>query len=69
VQRGGSPVAEDRILATRFGTAAVDVAWRSGWGVMVALQGGEVVEVPLEQAAKIRQVPEELCRVAELFFD
>jgi phosphofructokinase-like protein len=69
VQRGGSPVAEDRILATRFGTAAVDVARRGGWGVMVALQGGEIVEVPLERAAKIRQVPEELYRVAEVFFD
>jgi 6-phosphofructokinase 1 len=69
VQRGGSPVAEDRILATRFGIAAVDAARRGGWGVMVALHGGEVVEVPLEHAAKIRQVPEALYRVAEVFFD
>ena len=68
VQRGGSPVAEDRILATRFGTAAIDVAGRGGWGVMVALQGGGIVEVPLEAAAKIRQVPEDLYRVAEVFF-
>ena len=69
VQRGGSPVAEDWILATRFGATAVDVARRGSWGVMVALHGGAIIEVPLEQAAKIRQVPEELYPVAEVFFD
>jgi phosphofructokinase-like protein len=69
VQRGGSPVAQDRILATRFGTAAVDLAQRGEWGVMVALQGGAIVEVPLAEAAKTRPVPEELYRVAAVFFD
>jgi 6-phosphofructokinase 1 len=69
VQRGGSPVAEDRILATRFGTAAIDLAQRGAWGVMVALRGAEIVEVPLAEAAKVRPVPEELYRVAEVFFD
>jgi 6-phosphofructokinase 1 len=69
VQRGGSPVAEDRILATRFGTAAIDLAQRGVWGVMVALRGAEIVEVQLADAAKVRPVPEELYQVAEVFFD
>ncbi len=69
VQRGGSPVAEDRILATRFGIGAVDLAAEGRWGRMVAVRGSEVVDVDLSEAAKIRPVPEELFRVAEVFFD
>ena len=68
VQRGGSPVAGDRVLATRFGTAAVDLAAREGWGRMVAARGPEIVDIPLADAAKVRPVPEELYRVAEVFF-
>jgi 6-phosphofructokinase 1 len=68
VQRGGSPVAADRILASRFGHAAVELAARGAWGSMVALRGGQIVDVPLTDAAKVRPVPEELCRVAEVFF-
>ncbi|HEX6332208.1 MAG TPA: ATP-dependent 6-phosphofructokinase [Actinomycetota bacterium] len=68
VQRGGSPVAADRVLATRFGSAAVDLAARDGWGRMVAAQGVDVVDIPLSAAAKVRPVPEELYRVAEIFF-
>jgi 6-phosphofructokinase 1 len=68
VQRGGSPIAADRILATRFGAAAVDLVDAGAWGRMVALQGNEVVDVALADAAKVRPVPEELYRVAEIFF-
>jgi len=68
VQRGGSPVAADRILATRFGAAAVDLAARDGWGRMVGASGGDIVDVALADAAKVRPVPEELCRVAEVFY-
>jgi 6-phosphofructokinase 1 len=68
VQRGGSPVAADRILATRFGTAAVDLVARGGWGRMVAVRGGDLVDVALADAAKVRSVPEELLRVAEVFY-
>jgi 6-phosphofructokinase 1 len=68
VQRGGSPVAADRILATRFGIAAVDLAARGGWGRMVAARGAEIVDIPLAEAAKVRPVPEELLHVAEVFF-
>jgi ATP-dependent phosphofructokinase / diphosphate-dependent phosphofructokinase len=68
VQRGGSPNAADRILATRFGSAAVDLVAREAWGRMVALQGTEIVDVSLADAANVRPVPEELYRVAEIFF-
>jgi 6-phosphofructokinase 1 len=68
VQRGGTPTAADRILATRFGSAAVDLAVRGAWGRMVALEGSEIVDVALADAAKVRPVPEELYRVAEIFF-
>jgi ATP-dependent phosphofructokinase / diphosphate-dependent phosphofructokinase len=69
VQRGGTPNAEDRILATRFGAAAVELAERGGWGRMVAVQGNEITDVPLAEAAKVRPVPEELYRIAEVFFE
>jgi 6-phosphofructokinase 1 len=69
VQRGGSPVAEDRILATRFGQAAVDLAVAGRWGRMVAARGPEIVDVPLAGVTSLRPVPEELVRVAEVFFD
>jgi 6-phosphofructokinase 1 len=69
VQRGGTPNAEDRILATRFGAAAVELAQTGGWGRMVAIRGNEVTDVPLADAAKVRPVPEELYRVAEVFFE
>jgi ATP-dependent phosphofructokinase / diphosphate-dependent phosphofructokinase len=69
VQRGGSPVAADRIVATRFGAAATDLIARGGFGQMVALQGDRIGEVPLAEAAKVRPVPEELVAVAELFFE
>ncbi|MGH2636841.1 MAG: 6-phosphofructokinase, partial [Actinomycetota bacterium] len=68
VQRGGSPIAADRILATRFGAAAVDLAVRGGWGRMVAARGGDIVDVALADAAKVCPVPEELLRVAEVFY-
>ena len=69
VQRGGTPVAEDRIVATRLGRAAVDLAVAGGFGQMVALRGGEIGNVPLADAAKVRPVPEELYAVAEVFFE
>ena len=69
VQRGGSPVASDRVLATRYGQAAIDLAAAGRWGRMVATRGGDLTDVPLSEAAKTRSVPEELYRVAEVFFD
>jgi 6-phosphofructokinase 1 len=69
VQRGGSPVAQDRVLASRLGHAAADLAAAGRWGRMVATQGGDLTDVPLAEATKTRAVPEELYRVAEVFFD
>jgi 6-phosphofructokinase 1 len=50
IQRGGSPIAYDRILASRFGKAAADLAARGEFGQMVALRGDEIVAVPIRDA-------------------
>jgi 6-phosphofructokinase 1 len=50
LQRGGSPVPADRILATHFGCAAADLATQGCFGQMVALRHGEVISVPIAQA-------------------
>jgi phosphofructokinase-like protein len=69
VQRGGSPVAFDRLLGTRFGIAAVDLAAAGGWGRMVSRRGQDVVDVPLAEATGPRKVvPAELYREAAIFF-
>ncbi len=70
VQRGGTPTAFDRILATRFGIAAIDAAHAGASGQMVALQAGNIVLVPLEEAVgKSKTVDPELYHgVAEVFF-
>jgi phosphofructokinase-like protein len=68
VQRGGTPCADDRVLAARLGIAAVEMVARGTWGRMVAVRGSDVTDVPLAEAVKVRPVPEELYRVAETFF-
>jgi 6-phosphofructokinase 1 len=69
VQRGGSPVAFDRVLGTRFGLAAIDLATAGGWGRMVSRRGQDVVDVSLEAANGPRSVvPVDLYREAEVFF-
>jgi 6-phosphofructokinase 1 len=69
VQRGGSPVAFDRVLATRFGLAAVELASAGGWGRMISRQGQDVVDVDLREALGSRRVvPLERYRDAEVFF-
>jgi phosphofructokinase-like protein len=50
VQRGGTPTAYDRVLATRFGVAAVEAVHDGAFGTMVALRCGEIVRVPLSEA-------------------
>jgi phosphofructokinase-like protein len=52
VQRGGAPTAFDRVLATRFGIAAVDELVNGRTGVMVALRGTSIVAVPLKEVAQ-----------------
>lgn len=50
LQRGGSPVPYDRLLATRFGVAAVDLVLEDGWGRMVRLDCNRITSVPLAEA-------------------
>jgi 6-phosphofructokinase 1 len=50
IQRGGSPTAYDRVLATRFGAAAVQLVKDGEFGRMVGLEGNRVISVPLEAA-------------------
>ncbi|MET0801447.1 MAG: ATP-dependent 6-phosphofructokinase [Actinomycetota bacterium] len=70
VQRGGSPVAYDRVLATRLGIAAVEKASRGGWGTMVGMAGQEIVTTPIAEVAKApRLVPEALWRLPQVLCD
>lgn len=70
LQRGGTATAFDRLLATRLGVKAVELALKGESGVMVGLQGDEVVPVPLEEVAanSPRLVPDELIELAEIFY-
>ncbi|MDQ6873541.1 MAG: 6-phosphofructokinase [Actinomycetota bacterium] len=69
VQRGGTPTAFDRVLATRFGLHAVDAAHDGAWGTMVALRGTDIVRVRLEEATReLKLVPIERYAEAEVFF-
>jgi ATP-dependent phosphofructokinase / diphosphate-dependent phosphofructokinase len=69
VQRGGTPTAYDRVLATRFGVAAMDAAAAGRFGQMVALQGAQIVEVGLAQAlAEPKLLDPALFETAEVFF-
>ncbi len=69
VQRGGSPTAFDRVLATRFGVKAFELILSEAWGQMVALRGNKVISIPLDEAVqKIKYLDEEIYRVAEVFF-
>jgi ATP-dependent phosphofructokinase / diphosphate-dependent phosphofructokinase len=69
VQRGGTPTPRDRVLATRFGLKAADLVHEGRWGVMAALQGDDIVEVPLRDAvAELKTVPREFFEVARAFF-
>jgi 6-phosphofructokinase 1 len=70
VQRGGTPTAFDRVLATRFGVAAIDAVHDGAWGSMVALQAGSIVRVPLSDAVgELKLVDPELYEVAAVFFE
>ena len=69
VQRGGTPTAFDRVLATRFGLHAIDAADEGRWGTMAALRGTEIKLVALTEAtAELKTVPESLYAESEVFF-
>jgi phosphofructokinase-like protein len=69
VQRGGSPTAYDRVLATRYGVEAVELVREKQFGKMVALQGYKIVPVDLnESVTKLRTVDMDLYNIAKTFF-
>jgi 6-phosphofructokinase 1 len=70
IQRGGTPTAFDRVLATRFGIAAIDAVHDRAFGQMVALQADHIVRIPLSEAlASLKTVDLDLLHgVAEVFF-
>jgi phosphofructokinase-like protein len=70
VQRGGTPSAFDRVLATRYGVEAIDAVHDGAWGTMTALRGNDMVRVPLsETSGRTRPVDPFLYNdVASVFF-
>ena len=69
IQRGGTPTAFDRVLATRLGVAAADLAVEGQSGVMVAVRGMNIEPVSMQEAcAEVRGVPPELSDTAATFF-
>jgi ATP-dependent phosphofructokinase / diphosphate-dependent phosphofructokinase len=69
IQRGGTPTAFDRVLATRLGIAAIDAASAGKWGMMPALRSMKIELVSLRDAvAELHTVPAEEYETAEAFF-
>lgn len=70
LQRGGTPTAFDRVLATRFGIAAIDAVHDGDFGTMVALQCGQIVRVPIAEGVGAPKLvdPDLYHGVAEYFF-
>jgi 6-phosphofructokinase 1 len=69
IQRGGTPTAFDRVLATRLGLQAIDAVNEGDFGKMVALQGTQIVRVPFIAATgELKTVPFERYQEAEVFF-
>jgi len=70
IQRGGTPSAFDRVLATRYGIGAIDMVHRGESGNMAALRGNKIISVPLAEAiAKNRKVDPEMIEVAQSILD
>jgi len=69
IQRGGTPTAFDRVLATRFGVHAIEAVHDRAFGTMMALRGTEIVHAPLGEATReLKLVPPERYAEAEVFF-
>jgi 6-phosphofructokinase 1 len=65
-QRGGTPTAYDRMLATRYGTAAIDLVHKGNFGRLVVLRGTEITSIPLKDAiAKTRTIGDDLIALAD----
>ncbi|MFQ5900169.1 MAG: 6-phosphofructokinase [Thermodesulfobacteriota bacterium] len=69
LQRGGTPTAFDRILASRYGVAAVDLIKGGKFGRMIALQGNKIVDIPLKEGTeKTKTVDMDIYNIAKVFF-
>jgi phosphofructokinase-like protein len=69
IQRGGTPTAFDRVLATRFGLQAIDAVHDGDWGKMVALRGTDIVRASLDEATgELKTVPAARYAEAQVFF-
>ena len=69
VQRGGTPVAYDRSLATAFGVKAVDLIKKKNYGMMTALKGNAIIHVPLTEVEDhVKTIDLNIYRTAEVFF-
>jgi 6-phosphofructokinase 1 len=69
LQRGGTPTAFDRVLATRFGVAAADLAFQKDFGKMVAIRGNRIYPEKLERITEgIKKIDLELYDLAGIFF-
>lgn len=68
LQRGGSPTPFDRIVATRFGLAAIDLVNRERWDYMVCLKGGKLTEMPLVDALKTKLIDMDLYELSRVFY-
>ena len=69
LQRGGTPTAYDRVLASRYGVAAADLIKEGKFGRMVSLQGSSIVDIPLEEGTKkTKTVNMDVYDVAKVFF-
>lgn len=68
VQRGGTPIAFDRLLATRYGIEAAELVMRREFGRMAALKGTELTSVPLEEVTGVKTVDLRYLEIAKTFF-
>jgi 6-phosphofructokinase 1 len=69
IQRAGSPTAFDRVLATRFGVKAAEIADAGDFGKMVSLQGNKIIVLRLSEIIdKVKPVDSDLYEIAEVFF-
>jgi len=70
IQRGGSPSAFDRVLATRYGLGAIDMVHRAEFGCMAALRSNKIVSIPLKEAiSRNRTVDDEMIQIASGLFE
>lgn len=69
IQRGGTPSAFDRVLATQFGMAVIDLVNKKQWGKMVALRGTKIVSIDFSEAlGQLKTVPEDQYQAAAMLF-